>query len=190
MGTPSFAVPTLAALAQAGHEVVLVITQPDKPKGRGMRLAPPPVKEKALELGLSVFQPARVKSPEAAEMLAGMAPDAMVVAAFGQILPKTVLDIPKLGCFNVHASLLPKYRGAAPINWAIINGEETTGVTIMKMDVGMDTGDMLLKEEEPVRPDDTAGTLTDRLSVVGARMMVRALKELEAGTLSGISQDS
>ncbi len=190
MGTPSFAVPTLTTLAEAGHEVVLVVTQPDKPRGRGMKLAPPPVKEKALELGISIFQPERVKVPEAVEILAGMAPDAVVVAAFGQILPKTVLDIPKLGCFNVHASLLPKYRGAAPINWAIINGEGTTGVTIMKMDAGMDTGEMLLKEEEPVLPDDTAGTLTDRLSMLGARMMVRALQELEAGTLAGTPQDN
>ena len=190
MGTPSFAVPTLAALHEAGHEVALVVTQPDKPKGRGMKLAPPPVKEKALELGLVVFQPERVKAPEAVEALANIAPDAIVVAAFGQILPKTVLDIPKSGCYNVHASLLPKYRGAAPINWAIINGEESTGVTIMKMDVGMDTGEMLLKEEEPILPDDTAGTLTERLAAMGARLMVKALKELEAGVLHGTPQDS
>ena len=183
MGTPSFAVPTLAALHEAGHEVALVVTQPDKPKGRGMKLAPPPVKEKALELGLGVFQPERVKAPEAVEALANIAPDAIVVAAFGQILPKTVLDIPKSGCYNVHASLLPKYRGAAPINWAIINGEESTGVTIMKMDVGMDTGEMLLKEDEPILPDDTAGTLTERLAAMGARLMVRALEELDAGVL-------
>src|SRR5512135_3452412 len=179
MGTPSFAVPTLAALAQAGHEVVLVVTQPDKPKGRGMKLAPPPVKEKALELGLSVFQPERVKMPEAVEMLAGMAPDAMVVAAFGQILPKTVLDIPKLGCFNVHASLLPKYRGAAPINWAIINGEETTGVTIMKMDAGMDTGDMIMQNRCHIEENDNAGSLNRKLAELGAKTVMSTVNLIE-----------
>jgi methionyl-tRNA formyltransferase len=168
MGTPSFAVPTLGALVEAGHDIALVVTQPDKPKGRGMKLTPPPVKEKASALGLPVYQPEKVKSPGAVDKLNEVAPDAMVVAAFGQILPKTVLDIPDRGCFNVHASILPKYRGAAPINWAIINGEKTTGVTIMKMDAGLDTGDMLLTEVEPIRPDE----------------------RLEAGTLSGTPQDS
>ena len=189
MGTPEFAVPSLSALAGAGHEVVLVITQPDRPKGRGKKMTPPPVKVRAEELGIPVFQPERIKRPEAVEEIVKAAPELIVVAAFGQILPKSVLDIPPMGCLNVHASILPKYRGAAPINWAIINGEAVTGVTIMRMDVGMDTGDMLLVAEEPIHPDDTAGSLTGRLSTLGAGLIVKAIEELAAGRLTGTKQD-
>ncbi len=189
MGTPAFAVPVLEALVRAGHDVALAVCQPDKPKGRGRKLAPPPVKEKALELGLEVFQPERLRDHEAAGRIAAAKPDVMVVAAYGKILPQNILDIPPKGCLNVHASLLPAYRGAAPINWAIINGETKTGITIMKMDAGMDTGDMLMTEEEPILADDTAGSLTARLSEAGARLIVKALEELEAGRLTAVKQD-
>jgi len=189
MGTPDFAVPVLSALVDAGHEVALVVTQPDKPKGRGRKLAPPPVKVKAEEYGIPVYQPERIKRPEAVEALSAARPDVIVVAAYGQILPKSVLDIPSMGCINVHASLLPKYRGAAPINWAIMNGETVTGVTIMRMDVGMDTGDMLMKKEETVRPDDTAGSLTERLSVLGAGLLIQALGEIGAGRIGPEKQN-
>lgn len=189
MGTPAFAVPVLSALHEAGHEIALVISQPDRPRGRGRKLEPTPVKQKALDLGLNVFQPDKISRPEAIEAVTGASPELAVVAAFGQILPKAVLDIPPRGCLNTHASLLPSYRGAAPINWAIINGEVKTGVTIMQMDVGMDTGDMLLKAEEPIRPDDTAGSLTGRLSKIGAELIVKAIEELEAGRLTPVRQD-
>jgi methionyl-tRNA formyltransferase len=189
MGTPGFAVPSLEALAGAGHDITLVVTQPDRPSGRGRKLSPPPVKLKAAELGIDVYQPERVKRPEAVERLAAERPDVIVVAAFGQILPKSVLDIPPKGCLNVHASILPRYRGAAPINWAIIRGENMTGVTIMQMDVGMDTGGMLMLEEEHIRPDDTAGTLTERLAGLGAKMVVEALERLDKRGLQPVSQD-
>ncbi len=189
MGTPDFAVPSLDALVRAGHELALVVTQPDRPSGRGRKLMQPPVKARAEELGLEVFQPERVRRPEAVERLRQARPDAIVVAAFGQILPKDVLDIPPMGCFNVHASILPKYRGAAPVNWAIIRGEPVTGVTIMRMDEGMDTGAMLLVEEEPIRPDDTAGALTERLAVLGAGMIVRALELAGNNALVPVAQD-
>ena len=143
MGTPDFAVPTLTALIEGGHEVVAVVTQPDKPKGRGKAVLMTPVKEKAIEYEIPVYQPVKVRDPEFVELLKTMAPDATVVVAFGQILPKSILDLPKYGCVNVHASLLPKYRGAAPIQWAVIDGEKESGVTTMMMDVGLDTGDML-----------------------------------------------
>lgn len=152
MGTPDFSVPVLEALVREGHQVVGVVTQPDKPKGRGKAVLMTPVKEKALELGLSVYQPLKVREPEFVEVLKGLTPDIMVVVAFGQILTKTVLEIPPKGCVNVHASLLPKYRGAAPIQWAIIDGEKETGVTTMMMDQGIDTGDML--EKAPVAITD------------------------------------
>jgi len=184
MGTPEFAVPPLSTLAEAGHEIVLVVSRPDRPKGRGLKLVPPPVKVRALELGLEVFQPEKIKLPESVGRIKDARPDAVVVAAYGQILPTTVLDIPALGCYNVHASLLPGYRGAAPINWCIINGETVTGVTIIRMDPGMDTGDMLLKADEPVLPADTAGSLTKRLSSLGAGLIVRALDNL-----SGLSHE-
>jgi methionyl-tRNA formyltransferase len=190
MGTPEFAVPSLSALVSAGHEVSLVVTQPDRPKGRGRKVAMSAVKERALELNLAVYQPERVRTPEAAEAISAAKPDVIVVAAFGQILPKAVLDIPPKGCINVHASLLPRYRGAAPINWAIIRGEDVTGVTIMRMDAGMDTGDMLMVKEEDIRPEDTGGSLTKRLSGLGAGMIVEALGELEAGRLTAVRQDA
>ena len=189
MGTPAFAAPVLESLARAGHDVVLAVCQPDKPKGRGRKVTPPPVKEKAFELGIEVFQPDKLRNPEAFERIAAAKPDAIVVAAYGKILPRNILDIPPIGCLNVHASLLPAYRGAAPINWAIINGETKTGITIMKMDAGMDTGDMLMREEAAILPDDTAESLTGRLSEMGARLIVKALEELEAGRLIGVRQD-
>lgn len=190
MGTPDFAVPTLRSIHEAGHELLAVVTQPDKPKGRGNQMQFPPVKELALEYGVPVYQPVRIKKePEFIELLKELAPDVIVVVAFGQILPKEVLDIPKYGCINVHASLLPRLRGAAPIQWAIINGEEKTGITTMFMDVGLDTGDMLLKEETVISPEETGGSLHDRLSEIGGPLLVRTLEELENGTLVRIKQN-
>ena len=183
MGTPDFSVPVLEALVQEGHEVVQVVTQPDKPKGRGKSVLMTPVKEKALALGLPVWQPERIRRPEAVEQLKELAPDVIVVVAFGQILSRQVLDIPRLGCVNVHASLLPKYRGAAPIQWAILDGETCTGVTTMLMDEGIDTGDMLEKLEVPIAPDETGGSLHDKLSRAGAELIRSTLRRLEAGTL-------
>ena len=152
MGTPAFAVPSLDSIVAAGHEVVAVLTQPDRPQGRGQRVAMPPVKEAALRLGLAVYQPERIRRPEVVEQLRGMAPEAMVVVGYGQIQPKAVLDIPPMGLINVHASLLPKYRGAAPIQWAIVNGESRTGVTTMQINAGLDTGDILLQAETAILP--------------------------------------
>lgn len=182
MGTPDFSVPTLEALVKAGHEVVAVITQPDKPKGRGKAVLMTPVKEKALEYGIPVYQPVKVREESFVEQLEAMKPDAMVVVAFGQILPKKVLDIPRLGCVNVHASLLPKYRGAAPIQWVIIDGEQETGITTMMMDVGLDTGDMLEKVIIPIEKNETGGSLHDKLSVLGGDLILSTLEKLEHGT--------
>ena len=168
MGTPDFSVPVLEALVKAGHQVEAVVTQPDKPKGRGKAVLMTPVKEKAMELGIPVYQPVKVREPEFVEVLKELKPDVMVVVAFGQILPKAVLDIPPYGCVNVHASLLPKYRGAAPIQWVVIDGEKESGVTTMMMDVGLDTGDMLEKAVVPLAADETGGSLHDKLSVLGA----------------------
>ena len=178
MGTPDFAVGTLEALAAAGHEVVLAVTQPDKPQGRKQILVAPPVKETAEKLGIPVFQPKRVREPEAIEVLRGYEPELIGVAAVGQILPKELLDLPKYGCINVHASLLPKYRGAAPIQWAILNGDAVTGVTIMRMDVGLDTGDMIAKAEVAISPEDTGGTLFDRLAKTGAKLCVDTIPSI------------
>ncbi len=189
MGTPGFAAPALRALVEAGHEVRLVVTQPDRPKGRSGKPVPPPVKELAVSLGIPVFQPEKVRRPDAIDEIRKTGPDALVVAAFGQILPKALLDVPRLGGLNVHASLLPSYRGAAPINWAIINGEEKTGITIMLMDEGMDTGAILASEETPILPEDTAGTLTERLSGIGAGLIVKTLVEFEAGRITPAKQD-
>lgn len=184
MGTPDFAVPTLRAIHEAGHELLAVVTQPDKPKGRGEKMQFSPVKEQALEYGVPVYQPVRIKKePEFIERLRALQPEVIVVVAFGQILPKEVLDIPKYGCINVHASLLPKLRGAAPIQWSIINGEEKTGITTMFMDVGLDTGDMLLKEETKISPEETGGSLHDRLAQMGGPLLVRTLEGLEQGSL-------
>ena len=183
MGTPDFSVGTLEALADAGHEVCLAVTQPDKPKGRGKEMQFPPVKEAAMRRGIPVFQPKRVRTPESVEYLKSFQADVCVVVAFGQILTKELLDMTPFGCINVHASLLPKYRGAAPIQWAILRGEEVTGVTTMQMDEGLDTGDMLLKTEVPITPEETGESLHDKLSEAGARLAARTLEELAAGTL-------
>lgn len=189
MGTPDFAVGTLEALAAAGHEVVLAVTQPDKPQGRKQILVAPPVKQTAEKLGIPVYQPKRVREPEAIEVLRGYEPELIVVAAFGQILPKELLDLPKYGCINVHASLLPKYRGAAPIQWAILNGDAVTGVTIMRMDIGLDTGDMIAKAEVEIAPDDTGGTLFDRLAETGAKLCVDTIPSIVDGSAVYTPQD-
>jgi methionyl-tRNA formyltransferase len=180
LGTPAFAVPTLERIVEAGHEVAAVFTQPDRPKGRGNAVAMPPVKESALRLGLPVHQPERVRKPEVVEQLRAIAPDAMIVVGYGQIIPQSILDIPPLGIINVHASLLPKYRGAAPIQWAIARGESTTGVTTMKIDAGLDTGAMLLKWETPIGETETAIGLGTRLAVAGADLLLRTLQQLSA----------
>jgi methionyl-tRNA formyltransferase len=180
MGTPAFAVPSLERMVEAGHQVVAVVTQPDRPKGRGQKDALSPVKEAALRLGLTVHQPARVRRPEVVAQLRAMAPDAMVVVGYGQIIPKAILEIPPLGIINVHASLLPKYRGAAPIQWAIARGETSTGVTTMRINEGLDTGDMLLKWETAIGPEENAVELGRRLAVAGAELLVRTLDRLPA----------
>ncbi|MEF2806742.1 MAG: methionyl-tRNA formyltransferase [Massilistercora timonensis] len=184
MGTPDFSVGTLEALIQAGHQVVLAVTQPDKPKGRGGKMQFPPVKETALEHGIPVFQPRKVREPENIEELKKYQADVIVVVAFGQILPREILELTPYGCINVHASLLPSYRGAAPIQWAVINGEAVSGVTTMQMDEGLDTGDMLLKTEVPLEPEETGGSLHDKLAAAGASLCVRTLKALEEGTVT------
>ena len=179
MGTPSFAVPSLECTVAAGHEVVAVFTQPDRPKGRGHKDAMPPVKEAALRLGLAVHQPERVRRPEIVEQLRVLAPEAMVVVGYGQIIPKAILDIPPQGIINVHASLLPKYRGAAPIQWAIARGETRTGVTTMRINEGLDTGDMLLKWETAIGAEENAVELGHRLAIAGAELLVRTLADLQ-----------
>ena len=190
MGTPDFAVPTLQKMIDMGIEVTAVVTQPDKAKGRGKKVIYSPVKECALAHDLPVYQPVRIKKdPEFIQTLRDMQPDVIVVVAFGQILPKEILDIPRLGCVNVHASLLPKFRGAAPIQWSIIDGEEVTGVTTMLMDVGLDTGDMLLKAEIPMDPKETGGSLHDKLAAVGGELLEKTLIGLEAGTIVPEKQD-
>lgn len=189
MGTPDFAVPTLQKLIDCGHEVAAVVTQPDKAKGRGKAVSFPPVKERALEYEIPVYQPVKARDPEFVEILRGLAPEVIVVVAFGQILPKSILDIPPYGCINVHASLLPKYRGAAPIQWAVIDGEKTSGVTTMFMAEGLDTGDMILKEEVDLAPFETGGSLHDKLSVIGAGLLIKTLDALKAGTAVRTPQD-
>lgn len=184
MGTPDFSVGTLEALVQAGHKVVLAVTQPDKPKGRGGKMQYTPVKEKALEYDIPVFQPVKVREKSCVEKLDSYKADVIVVVAFGQILPREILELTPYGCINVHASLLPKYRGAAPIQWSIIDGETVTGVTTMQMDEGLDTGDMLLKTEVPLEPDETGGSLHDKLSAAGAKLCVETLKALEEKTVT------
>jgi len=183
MGTPAFAVPSLSALVTAGHSVEFVITQPDRPVGRKQTLTPPPVKVRATELGLSVFQPRRVKSADSFQKLQGIAPDVIVVVGYGQIIPQRILDLPPHGCINVHASLLPKYRGAAPINWAIANGETKTGVTTMKLVFKLDAGDMLLKCDTLIGPEETAEQLFERLAPMGAELLIETLAGLEAGNI-------
>ena len=188
MGTPDFATETLEEIVKAGHEVVGVVTQPDKPKGRGKTMMPTPVKETALKYNLPVYQPRKVREPEFVEVLRSLKPDVMVVAAFGQIITKEILEMPKYGCINVHASLLPAYRGAAPIQWAVINGDKESGVTIMQMDEGIDTGDMIEKAVVPIAEDETGGSLFDKLSHTGAKLCVKVLKDLEEGTAVGEKQ--
>lgn len=189
MGTPEFSVPALKALVEAGHDVVGVVTQPDKSKGRGKEIQMPPVKEQALEYGIPVYQPVKARDPEFVKVLADLAPDTMVVAAFGQILPKSILDIPKYGCICIHASLLPKYRGAAPIQYAVIHGEKESGITTMLMAEGIDTGDMLDQEAVSLDSKETGGSLHDKLSQVGAALILKTLKKLEDGTAVRTPQD-
>lgn len=189
MGTPDFSVGALEALIEAGHEIAAVVTQPDKPKGRSGQMQFPPVKECALKHDLTVWQPQKIKTPEWVERLRELNADVFIVAAFGQILSKEILDMPKYGCVNIHASLLPKYRGAAPINWAIINGEKETGVTIMQMNEGVDTGDMLTCVVVPIAPKETAETLFDKLAKAGAELIVETLPRLEAGEITPVPQD-
>ncbi|WP_394713829.1 methionyl-tRNA formyltransferase [uncultured Desulfuromonas sp.] len=189
MGTPDFALETLHGLIESGVQMVGVYTQPDRPKGRGKKLAAPPVKDLALEHDIPVFQPQKLRDEEAVKQLRSLSPDLIVVVAYGQILPQAVLDIPKYGCINVHASLLPRHRGAAPINKAIVDGDPTTGVTTMMMDVGLDTGDMLVKKSLSIHPDETAGQLHDRLAPLGREAMDETLARLCAGTLSREKQD-
>ena len=188
MGTPDFAVPALKMLARE-HEVAAVFTQPDKPVGRKQILTPPDVKVCANELGIPVFQPASMKTEEALELLRSFSPDVAVVAAYGQILPKAVLDVPRLGCVNIHGSLLPKYRGAAPIQQAVLDGEEVTGVTTMLMDVGLDTGDILMKRETRIGENETSAELFDRLAVLGGELILDTLSALEKGELTPQKQD-
>lgn len=190
MGTPDFAATILEKLIDAGHEIIGVVTQPDKQKGRGHEVSFSPVKEVALAHGLTVFQPIRAKEEEFLQTVKNLDPQVIVVAAFGQILPKALLEIPQSGCINVHASLLPKYRGAAPIQYAIIDGEEETGVTIMHMDVGIDTGDMILQGKVPITSEETGGSLFDKLALLGSKLIVEALEKIENGTAERIPQEN
>lgn len=183
MGTPDFAKESLKAIYEAGYNILAVVTNPDKPKGRGMKLIPSPVKEYALEKNLKIYQPLKVRNNiEFLDEIKNLKPDVICVVAYGKILPKELLDIPRLGCINVHGSLLPQYRGAAPIQWAVLNGDKETGITTMYMDVGMDTGDMVLKEKVEIGENETTGELWDRLSKIGANLLVKTLKQIEEGT--------
>ena len=189
MGTPDFAEKSLEAIYNSGHEILAVVTNPDRPKGRGMKMVASHVKEFAISKNLKIYQPEKVRNNvEFIEEIKALQPDVICVVAYGKILPKEILDIPRLGCINVHGSLLPKYRGAAPIQWAVINGEKVTGVTTMYMDIGMDTGDMILKEEVSIGEDETTGELWDKLSEVGAKLLVKTLKQIEDGTATRIPQ--
>ena len=189
MGTPDFAVACLKGLIDANYEVCAVFTQPDKPRGRKMVMTPPDVKVYAQELNLPVYQPTTLKDGEALEIIKGYEPDVIVVAAYGKILPKSIIDYPKYGCVNVHGSILPKYRGAAPIQWSVINGDKETGVTTMQMNEGLDTGDMLLIEKMPIAIDDTAESVFDKLSVMGGEIIVKTLELLEKGEITPVKQD-
>jgi len=189
-GTPQFAVPTLERLVEAGHSVPLVVTQPDRPRGRGMELAVSPVKDAAIRLGIVVTQPATIKNnAEFRDQLAAIRPDAIIVVGYGRIIPQWMIGLPRLGNLNLHASLLPKYRGAAPIQWAIANGESVTGVTTMRIDAGLDTGDILMQCEIPIGPEDTAETLAPRLAAMGADLMVETLRGLDTGNVRPVPQD-
>ncbi len=190
MGTPEFAVPSLNGFIRSDYPIVTVVTRPDRPKGRGRSLAPPPIKVIAEKYGIPVVQPELLKNKEFIDYFSGVYPDLAVVAAFGQILPREILEIPKMGCINVHPSLLPKYRGAAPINWALIRGEVKTGVTIMLMDEGMDTGDILTQEETIIEPMETFGNLNDRLAVMGARLLLATIEMFASGNSTRRLQDA
>ena len=189
MGTPEFSVPSLEALLRSDHTVVGVVTQPDRPKGRGHELAASPIKQLAVQHRIPILQPLKMKDPAFLDALASWKPDLIAVTAFGRILPKTILDLPPRGCVNVHASLLPKYRGAGPIQWSIIRGERETGITTMLMDEGMDTGAILLQEKVPITPDDTAGTLSSKLADVGGRLLIDTLARIHNGTVTPQPQD-
>lgn len=189
MGTPDFAVGPLKALIEAGHEICAVVTQPDRQKGRGKEMAPSPVKECASEYGIPVLTPVKIKEAEAIEELKKYPADIFVVAAFGQILSEEILNMPKYGCVNIHASLLPKYRGAAPIQWSIIDGEKETGVTIMQMDKGLDTGDILFQKKVPITEEETGASLFDKLAEAGAELIVEALAKIEKGEVTPVKQD-
>ena len=190
MGTPEFAVPCLERLVKDGHNVVGVFTQPDKPKGRGHKMQFPPVKEKAVEHDIPVFQPYKMKDGNAYKIIKDLDPELIIVVAYGKIIPQEILDIPKYGCVNIHASLLPKYRGAAPIQWCVLNGESKSGVTSMQMDAGLDTGDMLLKAETEITENMTAGELHDKLSILGADIMSETIEKISNGTIVGKKQDN
>jgi methionyl-tRNA formyltransferase len=190
LGTPAFAVPTLERLVEAGHQVLAVVTQPDRPRGRGQHPSPPPVKEAAARMGLPVRQPERVRLPEAVEFLRTLQAEVMVVVGYGQIIPQIVIDLAPLGIINVHASLLPAYRGGGPIQWALLNGETRTGVTTMRIDAGLDTGDMLLKRSTEIGPDENAVELGARLAAMGADLLVETLAGLSAGAIVPQKQDS
>ena len=190
MGTPEFAVPSLKILADEGYPIAGVVTQPDRPRGRGRKAIPPPVKTCAQELGIPVYQPDRVRDQEFLDIFRDIAPDMVALAAFGQILPREIIKFPRFGCLNVHPSLLPRYRGAAPINWALINGDTKTGVTIMLMDEGVDSGDILLQEDIPIEPGDIFDDLHATLSTMGAELLVRAVRGVADGTITPIPQDS
>ncbi|VAX31785.1 Methionyl-tRNA formyltransferase, partial [hydrothermal vent metagenome] len=190
MGTPEFSMPTLGQLVQSEHSVIAVVTQPDRPKGRGRGMTASPIKTLALSLSIDVLQPEKASAPEFIETLRGLKPDLIVVVAYGQILKQAVLDIPKSFCMNLHSSLLPKYRGAAPINWAIINGDKESGVTTMKMDRGMDTGDILLTLKTPITEEDNAQTLHDRLAQMGADLVAQTIEQMEKNTLTAHPQDN
>jgi len=189
MGTPDFAIPTLEAIWESGNNIIGVITQPDRPKGRGKRLKPSPVKKWAVDRGIDVYQPENINTPEYIELIKRLKPDLIITAAFGQIVSKSILDIPPLGCINVHASILPKYRGASPIHQAIIDGEDETGITIMYMDEGMDTGDIILQEYTSIDPEENVGSLHDRLAILGGKAITKALELFKDGKPAGIPQD-
>lgn len=190
LGTPQFAVPTLEAIAAAGHSIAAVYTQPDRPKGRGQELAVSPIKEAALRLGLDVRQPERIRRPEPVAELAGLRADVIVVVGYGQILPQAIIDLPRLGVVNVHASLLPRWRGAAPIQWSIAEGDAVTGVTTMMIDAGLDTGDILLQAETPIGAEENALDLSRRLAALGAPLLIETLRLLERGTCPRVPQDN
>ena len=189
MGTPDFAVPSLQKLKEEGHRIAAVVTQPDRPRGRGRRSLPSPVKQAALDYGLPVLQPEKIRDPDSVAALEALAPELIVTAAYGQILPQHILDLPEKGCINVHASLLPAYRGAAPIHWALIRGEKKTGITIMKMDAGMDTGDIILQESIYITPRDNVGTLHNKLAQLGSELLVQAVELIRLDEHAGVPQD-